>query len=143
MKFNVLGEEEMKKQISKFIEGECDFEVTQAIEKKSSKGNDMIELHLRCTDNNGKSVTVYDYITCVNMEWKIKLFCDSIGKPEYYTQGEIDAKWVEGMTGRAEVYLQEDKTGQFKPKYVVKNYLKDEQTQAQKELIAANDDIPF
>lgn len=108
MKFKVLAEDELNNQRFFLEEGICDFEVLEANERNSKAGNPMIELKLKCTDKNGKVGIIFDYIVSVNMEWKIKSFCESINHPEYYQQGEIDSKYVEGKMGRVEVYLQKE-----------------------------------
>ena len=42
--------------------GEYDFEIVSSIEKLSQSGNEMIELKVKIFDEDGKSITLFDYL---------------------------------------------------------------------------------
>lgn len=122
MQFTPKTKEELDAEKSMLAIGEADFEVTKATDKISSKGNPMIELQIKVWDKDGKQGTLFDYIVS-NVHWKMLQFFASIGAPDLYFEGDIDPNMLVGMTGRAILAVQKDKTGKYSDKIVISEYL--------------------
>lgn len=129
--------------------GVYDFEVIDANEKQSKKGNDMVELKIRLYDAEGAARTIFDYL--VDTEggaYKIRHFAAATGMLENYERGELRAEDMAGKSGSCQVAIQKDKTGQYPDKNTVRDYLSDEggaPRAAPKAKIDAEmeDEIPF
>lgn len=128
--------------------GTYDFEVAEAAEKQSSKGNDMIELVVRLFDAEGKSRKVFDWL--VDTEggaYKIRHFAEATGMLEAYERGELRASDMEGKAGSCIVIISKDKTGQYPDKNAISDYVKPKDgTAASPERFKReemDDEIPF
>lgn len=129
-----------------FPKGTYDFEVAEAADKVSSKGNDMTELVVRVFDKDGKNKKVFDWL--VDTEggaYKIRHFAEASGMLAEYEKGELMAEDMIGKTGRCEIIIQKDKTGAYPDKNAITDYLKGEPGAApvsfdRKDL---DDEIPF
>lgn len=138
MRYTPLSEEELNR--SKVLtEGEAQFEVIAAKDKLSKKQNEMIELQLKVCDSKGVTGGVFDYLVS-NVVWKIKRFFDSIGSPDAYLQGEMDADSLVGASGKCILKTESD------PKYGdqtrIADYLKNGSGQQTKKNEDGGD-IPF
>lgn len=148
-KFTPVSEEEIAK--SNLLEkGEYTFYVKQAEYKTSRAGNPMIELILSVHDHNNKEHIIYDYLMDgESLQYKIRHFCYSIGIGDKYELGGFNIEDCVNKNGAAKVYIREDKTGQYKPKNAISDYmLKSESTKPIKVNTPTDDffddkDIPF
>lgn len=147
MKFTVLNEEELAAQRGTLKSGYCDFEVISAKDKISkSSGNEMIELTLRVWDSEGRQAQLFDYLVS-SFQPKIKSFFDSIGAPQTYESGEIDANVIVGATGRAKLGI--EKSEQYGDKPKIRDYVKPGVQIEKKKAVNPDDvrqdgdDIPF
>lgn len=120
MNFIPLSNEELEKQRQKLSPGDANFEITDALEKTSSKGNPMVELHMKVWDSEGTEGNIRDYITD-GMQWKIKNLLESIDRVDWYSAGKLPAQSLIGLAGRCHLYLQ--KNGEHAGKISVKDYL--------------------
>lgn len=125
-------------------EGVYDFEVIAAEDKRSSKGNDMIEVVLNIFKADGGSIQLTDYlIGTPKMAWKLRHFCDSVGILDVYESGQLNAYHCRGVAGQVRVVQEDD------VKYGVQNKVRDyvcqepgtERKVVQQVEVA--DDIPF
>jgi hypothetical protein len=68
--------------------GNYDFEIVDAEEKKSSAGNDMIELKVQVSKGNGLARTLPDYLVPKRAE-KLRHCCAACGLLEKYERGVL------------------------------------------------------
>lgn len=122
----------------------CDYEIIDAKDGISSKGNEMIVAEVRVFNSEGKAKEITDYIGEWN-EFKLKRI-----NPERYEAGQVDAMDLIGKTGKCKLGIQigglKDDGTRYSDKNTIQEFLKaDEQLQtsikaSSKEL---NDEIPF
>lgn len=120
MKFAPKSEEEVSNLIPK---GEHAFEVLEADERQSKKGNDMIALKLGIS--YGDSLRgVFDYLVDIDsMAYKTRHFADTVGMLAEYEKGTLNGADLIGLTGFCKLDI-EPANDQFGPKNVVKDYVK-------------------
>jgi hypothetical protein len=107
-----------------FKRGLYDFEILDAREKVSSKGNDMIELNLVVYDTEGKKRFLYDYlVSSEGMAYKLRHFSAAVGLLPQYEKGELKAADMLGKVGRCQIGIQKDKFGQYPDKNIVSDYV--------------------
>lgn len=133
MDFTPRTEEELKK-FELLPEGDYDFDVLQADDAMSKSGKQMIKLTLGVYASSGNRINVFDYLMSA-VEYKLKHFCDSVGLVAEYQQGTLTADMCTNRSGRCSLKVQTDKSGQYDPKNVVKDYIAPNSTK--------DEDIPF
>jgi len=99
------------------------FEVMQADEQTSKKGNAMIALKLTIYGQE-MSIPVYDYISDSFMAHRLRHFCYSVGLTAAYESGKLTAIQCVGRQGYAAITIEDD--GKFPAKNVVRDYIVDE-----------------
>lgn len=138
--------------------GQYDFEVIAATDKKSQKGNDMIELKLKVYPNDDSGArTIFDYLL-EQMAFKLRHFAYAVGLGETYERGELTAAMCSGHSGKVALRIGQDKEKKYPPKNEVVDYVvpgeENEITQALNGQFAGaaarvesgdalDDDIPF
>lgn len=143
MRFTPKSEEEIQAEQEKFkpLKGIFDFEVLEASDQISAKGNDMIRIKLCVFRPTGGEQHTYDYLLEA-MAFKFKHFCDATGLEDKYSVGEITSYDCMGKTGQVELRLEKDDKGNDRS--VVKDYIKRiavrTAAQVSKDL---DDEIPF
>lgn len=129
--------------------GEYDFEVTDAVEKQSKAGNDMVELAIKVYDTEGVGRIVNDWLVDTEKAaFKIRHFAEAVGLLPDYERGSIPAEIMVGRAGRCKVSIKKDTTGQYPDKNGIADYIKAKVTNgaAPRSPVTAadlNDDIPF
>ncbi len=119
-------------------EGKYKFRVKDAREKRSSAGNDMLNLKLIIFINN-REVPLWDSLILIpSMFWKIEHFCEATGLEENLANGRLMAQDCQDQEGYVDIIQKIDaQTGELANK--VRDYI-----QAPVETDAKNDDfIPF
>ena len=102
--------------------GEYPFEVLEAEDAVSQKGNEMIKLKINAFGPKyGKHV--YDYLL-EKMAFKLRHFCETVGIADQYARGKIDTTGLLGRSGRVILAI-EEREG-YEPRNVVKDYVKPE-----------------
>lgn len=122
MNFTPIEENQSESQ-SLINPGLYDFEVIDAIEKKSRSGNEMIKLKLKVLDDSGKDYIVYDYLVEA-MPHKLRHFAESTGLINQYNLGQLNANDCYCKTGKAEIVIS-PATDNFPAKNDVKDYKKE------------------
>ncbi len=128
--------------------GDYSFVVSQATEKVSKTGNDMIEVLLRVFKDDGSFVLITDWLM-EKMAHKLRHFCEATNLLEKYEQGTLEAHDLVEKTGKLKLVIQEDKTGAYDPKNSVKDYIVGDATIPTKNAKAGTvgevieDQIPF
>lgn len=124
-----------------WVKGTYDFEVVEAAEKQSSKGNDMVELVIRLYDKEGRTKKVFDWLVATTGgAYKIRHFADATGMLGEYERGELEAFKMVGKVGRCEVAIKKDKAGAYPDKNSISDYVKSD---TPVNLPEQDDEIPF
>lgn len=103
--------------------GEYDFEVIEAEDTTSKKGNDMLVLTLSIEDGDGRSHKVIDYLVDA-VAYKVRHFASAVGMLKEYEAGNIPAHLLKGRTGKCKLRLEPAK-GDFRAKNSVNDYVKE------------------
>jgi hypothetical protein len=99
------------------------FEVIDATNSVSKKGNDMIEATLRIFQPDGKTRQLTVYLMEA-MPAQLFHFCTYCGLAAEYGNGTLDASQCEGKTGYVDIGIKEDKTGQYPPQNNVRDFVR-------------------
>ncbi|CAK0740994.1 DUF669 domain-containing protein [Gammaproteobacteria bacterium] len=125
--------------------GEYPFEILFAEDKRSKKGNAMIEIKLCVFTNDGKTRKLTDYLLSA-MAYKLRHFCDAVGLLPQYQNGSLCAADCGGRTGTCKVDIVPAKDG-YPPKNEVKDYLtrpaKPLEAKPEVNAAAEEDNLPF
>jgi hypothetical protein len=139
-------EEELARELL-LPEGEYDFEVIDALDKPSKKGNDMFTLKLQIFDSGGMPNYVWDYLVIGNNfgERKLRHVAISCGLAEIYSSGKLTAEDFVGKSGKAIIKIAPGNDQYPDPKNTVFDYLPPDGFKAKSEAtdIDLNDSIPF
>ena len=103
--------------------GEYDFEVADAEDTRSKKGNDMIVLALAIEDGDGRRHKVTDYLLDA-VPYKVRHFASAVGMLKEYEAGNIPAHLLKGRTGKCRLRIDPAKDG-FRAKNSVQDYVKE------------------
>lgn len=120
MKFQPKSEEDLKRE-SLLAPGTYDFEILEAKDAVSKKGNDMIALKLRVFSSDQGERTVRDWLM-PSMGFKLKHFADTTGLTGAYDAGTLAAEDCQGRAGK--VILAIEDSEQYGPQNKVKDYEK-------------------
>ena len=152
MQFQPKTQEEIREQVksrySILLPGVYDFEVLEANDRISKKGNPMLELLLNIAEytpeGSLKNYWVRDYILSDNQPRLFEL-CEAINMLGDYERGVLDPVDLQGKCGRAEIIIRKDKEGQYPDQNSVKKYIakKFESQEPSKQAQSLDDDIPF
>lgn len=125
--------------------GVYDFEVAEAAEKQSKAGNDMVELIVRVYDSEGRSRKLYDWLVdSEGAAYKIRHFAEATNMLPEYERGELQSHDMIGKTGRCQVIIKKDKTGEYPDKNAIADYVSGGANKpAQKVEEELDDEIPF
>jgi hypothetical protein len=104
-------------------DGVYPFEVISAEDKKSKKGNDMIEMEVRLFMPDGTSRSMTDWIM-EKMAFKLFHFCAYTGLSQKYDAGTLQSQDCVGRTGFAKVGIQADKSGQYPDRNTIADYVR-------------------
>ena len=153
MRFTPKSEDDLEAALL-LAEGEYPFQVLEASDEKSKKGNDMIKLKLDVFGPHS-SFHVYDYISDAFMAHKLRHFCYSVGLEASYNDGSLTSGQCIGHEGYVRIAI-EDAANGYKAKNVVDDYvfkateaeaaIPKAQPEAQAEAPAVDaegDDVPF
>lgn len=148
MKFTPKTADELARE-SLLAAGTYPFEVMEALEKVSQKGNDMIKLKLNVFGPNGEQAHVYDYLL-ESMAFKLRHFAETTGLLKEYDSGQLSPHSCIGKGGFVKLGIEE--SAGYPPKNAVKDYIVQHSPAAPSERpqqrVAKNgqsfdDDIPF
>ena len=123
-------------------DGRYKYIVLDAREKRSSNGNDMLNLKLSL-EVNGRRVVQFDSLILIpKMFWKVEHFCKSAGIPEKLDEGRLMAQDCLNKEGYLDLCQKVDQqTGELGNQ--VKDYVKPEDlsTPTPADVAAFDDDI--
>ena len=81
------------------------FEVANVVRAQSAAGNDMYQLRIRCTDDNGHTGNVFDnLVETEKCGWKFIQFFDSIGMDTDDTERVLDTV---GEVGKVQIKVEQ------------------------------------
>lgn len=122
-------------------EGTYPFEVVEAKDEVSKKGNEMIAIKLKVFGPNGEEHFLRDWIM-EKVSYKLRHFCEVTGLLPKYEKGSLDALECVGVSGYCVVAIKDNKD--FGPQNQIKDYvLTPESSEKAKSLTEGDDDIPF
>lgn len=147
MQVNYMTEEEYTETLL-LSDGDYDFEVVEATDEVSKKGNEMIRVKLKVFTDDGGFRFIDDYLMEA-MYFKLIHFCQATGLEETLKSGALVASDCEGKC--AKVTIKTDPAGEYPAKNSVKDYVKPESYGKATETVATgalssnelNDSIPF
>lgn len=126
--------------------GTYDFEVSEAVEKTSKTGNEMVELVVKVYDNEGKYRKIYDYLVSTDgAAYKVRHFAGATGLMKDYEAGLLNARDMIGKTGRCEVVIKKAQDG-YPAKNSISDYIAPEDgavAPSSKTAELIDDEIPF
>jgi|2_EtaG_2_1085320.scaffolds.fasta_scaffold71508_3 hypothetical protein len=115
--------------------GKAQFEIIEADEGVTKKGDPKISLKIHLWDSNNDTCLTFENLTSA-MNWKIKHLMESIGRGDKFQNGTDDFfTWI-GKKGECEIYV--EKSEQYGDRVKIKDYIKSE-----KEDKFIDDDVPF
>jgi hypothetical protein len=120
MNFAPKSEKELKDALV-IPEGEYDYEVIDAEEKTSKKGNEMIEITLKVFHGDSFR-TITDYLMEA-MAFKLRHFCEAGGIIKLYDNGTLTASDCIGCSGKLKLTIEKDTSGKYSDKNTVKDYI--------------------
>lgn len=131
MKYTAKTDEEFAKEEAEALkkllmaDGVYDFEVIDAEEKTSSKGNDMIMLTLTVYDESGEGNKITDYLVPGSTygNRKIRHAAVACGLTEQYETEKLAAEDFTGRAGKLRIKIQKGTKDYPKPKNTVDDYL--------------------
>jgi len=139
--FQPKDESELKNLLPEAI---YNFEVLEASDGVSQKGNDMIKLRVGILSDDYEKVvsSIFDYLL-ESVAYKLRHFCDAAGLLAKYQAGTLTADDCVGRTGKCKVAIEKDKAGQYADKNIIKDYVCRPAKALQGAAETAKDDLPF
>lgn len=145
MKFQPKTENEVQSE-GRIPKGEYDFEIAEASDEVSKKGNEMIKLKVLVFDDEGNPRTIFDYLL-EEISYKLRHAAYACGLGGEYESGALQAQDFIGKAGRCKVIIQKDKSGQYPDKNVIQDYIVPDVTAGGVESVETgamiNDSVPF
>lgn len=148
MQFEPKTEEQLKS-ANILPEGVYDFEVLDAVEGVSKKGNPQIVTTLMVYGNDGMTRYVRDYLTQA-FAHKLRHFCETAGLLDAYNNGLLTDDMCRGVSGKVAIKI--EKQEGFAEKNAVKDYIvpdagsvptRPPAAPATAHTVHAEDEIPF
>lgn len=121
MRVNPKTEEEVQED-GLLPAGIYDFEVTDAEDTTSKKGNDMVVLKLTISDADGRDRIVVDYLLEA-IAYKLRHFASAVGLLKEYESGNLPAHLMKGRTGQCKLRIKPAQDD-FRAKNEVSDYIK-------------------
>ncbi len=100
--------------------GSYGFEILEAQETKSKAGNEMFEIRVRVSDDDGASRVLTDYLLPKRAE-KLYGCCAALGLLDKYNSGVLSHDDFVGGTGKLLLAVEKGKNG-YPPRNVIQEY---------------------
>lgn len=126
MKFTPKTEEEVSNLLP---EGEYMLVVTEAEDRVSKSGAEMIYLKLETVDEDPFSKIIFDYLLEA-MAYKLRHFCEATGLLPKYDEGSLVAADCIGRKVLAKVFI-DSKDPAYAPKNAIRDYVIDKTKRAE------------
>ena len=140
MKLNKNVNTEQRDEFPLLKPGEYDFEVENAIHKKSSSGNDMWEVELKFEQPNGPDTKVWEYFVEVEEEWANKKFVSFFNCIGVSFEDSEEMPKAIGEIGKAKIKIEKGKDG-YADKNKVSYWIPKKSEKA--ESTSSGDGLPF
>jgi hypothetical protein len=121
MQFQPKAEDEVKRAFAPIPKGTYDFEVLEASDEVSAKGNDMIKVNIAIWQGDKVLCRVFDYLL-PSMEAKLRHACDACGLLDRYQSGSLQAVDFIGRAGKVRIKIKKE-TDQYPAKNEVEDYV--------------------
>lgn len=143
MKFTPKTEKQIQDERFPLLKpGKYRFEVFEANDEMSKKGNPMIVLKLKILDNEFGTITYLKDYLMESIAHKLRHAAYVCGLNNSYEQGDLNALSFLGKTGLVDIGVQKDKTGQYPDKNSIQDYLIDEDVSKENKNSAPWEDMP-
>lgn len=122
--------------------GQYPFRVKSVIQKKTKSGAyEMLEVELGVIDNNGREITIKDWIVFMDeMAWKFRHFAATCDLMDFYEEDRLEHYHFLNKNGVVKLSIREyEKDGEVFKANAVADYIKPSRQESQ----AANDSAPF
>jgi len=120
MKFEPKSQEQIERE-NLLPEGTYDFEVLDAVDTTSKKGNEMIKVNLGLYQGDAMTWKVFDYLL-PSMPAKLRHFCDTTGLLSKYEAGTLGAVDCKGRAGKVKIVIKPAE-GKYGPQNQVDDYV--------------------
>lgn len=114
------------------------FEIVDATNEISKKGNEMIKLSLRLYSKDGDDCGILSDYLLESLAYKLRHAAIACGLDALYGGGTLDASDFIGKTGDLKLAIKRDKTGQYPDQNSVSDYLLKKSV-----AVDVDDGIPF
>lgn len=94
----------------------------QTIDRVSKNGNEMIQLVLKVYNDDGRFITVIDYLL-ESIAYKLRHAAAACGLLDKYETGILTAADFKGKSGNLKLKIDKDKTGQYSDRNGVADYV--------------------
>lgn len=121
MKFTPKTEKEIRED-GLMPEGEYPFVISNAEDKISKSGDEMIKLLIRVFNPDGSFNLVNDYLL-ESVAFKLRHACEACGLLDKYESGSLLAADFIGKKGMLKLSIRKDTTGQYGDQNKVKDYI--------------------
>lgn len=121
MKFVPKSEKEIQEE-KLLPKGEYPFQISQAEDKLSKAGNEMLVLTVRVYKPDGSFVLVNDYLM-ESMAFKLRHAAEACGLLSEYDSGLLLPEMFIGKTGDCKLGIQVDKTGAYADRNTILDYI--------------------
>lgn len=122
MNFTPRSEKEIA-EAGLLAKGTYPFEVIDAVDSVSKKGDEMIEAQLRIFQPDGKTRQLTAYLMEA-IPARLFHFCTYCGLAAEYGAGTLDAGMCVGKTGYVKISIKEDKTGTYPPQNNIVDFVR-------------------
>lgn len=123
MDFIVATEEELQKERNQPRQaGVYDFTCIDSEQNESQAGNPQFKIKLKCFDDKGSFIVTNWLQIAGPMRFQLKHFWDSVGQPEKYTSGKLDAFDFIDKSGKVELSVRPGNAEYPNPSNSVKDY---------------------
>lgn len=103
--------------------GVYSFEIVDAKDETSKKGNDMIKLSVRLYNTEGDDCGVISDYLLESLAYKLRHAAVACGLEEKYVGGNITADDFIGKMGDLKLSIRKDKTGQYPDQNSIQDYV--------------------
>lgn len=107
--------------------GKYHFEVIDAKDEVSKKGNPMIVLQLKILDSSLSPVAYLKDYLMESIAYKLRHAAYVAGLGDRYESGDLEADAFKSKAGLVNIGIQKDKTGQYPDKNSILDYIQEEQ----------------
>ena len=118
-------------------------EIIEADSMQSKAGNDMVRLNVLCTNDDGNTTRIYDYIVVPSTLYKLKSICRCLN---WDFSGTLDEQELVGQRFKVKLGIDKGSKEYPEPKNRIDRYvegLTNSTPNVEKPIAPQDDDVPF